>query len=192
MSAQSAVKSTIAVIAFLCAAFLSIVALTAFDSGVGPLFLVATLMAIGLAFMGKNKVGQDKSSLTNTAGGAIAGGIFVVAVIAGALSLVMWAYNSLSSPGDKKAAADFSSMAHIKCNDYVKDRLKAPSTAEFPFLADRITKVSDGHYLVESHVDAQNSFGAKLRRDYYCDIELVGEYSGSKDSWKLKTLRLAE
>lgn len=83
-------------------------------------------------------------------------------------------------------------MAHLQCNDYVRDRLKAPSSAEFPFFADRTTKVADGHYIVESHVDAQNSFGAKLRRDYYCDIELVGEYSGSKSSWNLKALRLAE
>lgn len=191
MSAQSAAQSTVTVIAFLCSAFLSLVALTAFDSGVGPLFLVATLMAAGLAFVGKNKASHD-SSLANTAGGAMAGGIFAVALIAGALSLVMWAYNSLSTPSDKKAQPDYSSMAYIKCNDYVKDRLKAPGSAEFPFLADRTTKVAEGHYIVESHVDAQNSFGAKLRRDYYCDIELVGEYSGSKDSWNLKALRLAE
>lgn len=192
MSAQSATQSTVTVIAFLCSAFLSLVVLTTFDSGVGPLFLVATLIAVCLAFLGKNKAGHDHSSLTITAGGGMAGGIFAVALIAGALSLVMWAYNSLSTPGDQKAQADYSSMAHIKCNDYVKERLKAPGTAEFPFLADRTTKVADGHYIVESHVDAHNSFGAKLRRDYYCDIELVGEYSGSKSSWSLKALRLAE
>lgn len=102
MSAQSIAQSTVTVIAFLFAVFLSIVALTAFDSGIGPLFLVATLIALGLAFMGKSKAGQDKSSLTNAAGGAMAGGIFVVALIAGALSLIMWVYNSLSNPAKKR------------------------------------------------------------------------------------------
>lgn len=185
MSTKSAVQSTVTVIAFLCAAFLSIVALTAFDSGVGPLFLVAIMLAVGIAFLGK-----DKGSLAKETGGAIAGGIFSVALVAGVLSLIMWAYNSLS--GDTKVQPDHSSMAYIQCKDYVKDRLKAPSSADFPFLADRITKVSDNHYIVESHVEAQNAFGVKLRSDYYCDIELVGEYSGSKKNWNLIGLKLAD
>jgi len=185
MSAQSVAQSTITVVAFLCAVFLSIVALTALDSGVGPLFFIATLLAVGVAFMRK-----DKASLAKAIGGAIAGGMYSVALVAGALSLIMWAYNSLS--GDPKAQSDHSSMAYIQCKDYVKDRLKAPSSADFPFLADRITKVSDNHYIVESHVEAQNSFGVKLRSDYYCDIELVGEYAGSKTSWNLIGLKLAD
>lgn len=192
MSAQSAAQTTVTVTAFFISIFLSIVALTTFDSGVAPLFLVATLIAASLAFTGRNKSSHEQDSLVAATGGAIAGGIFAVAIVSGALSLVMWTYNSLSAPGDKNAQTDYSAMAHIKCNDYVKERLKAPGSADFPFFADRATKISDNHYIIESHVEAQNSFGAKLRQDYYCDIELVGEYSGSNNSWSLKELRLKE
>lgn len=192
MSASSAIQSIVSVIAFLGAAFLSIVALTAFDSGVGPLFLVAILIAGGMAFMTKNQDNNDSAGLSTTIGGAVASGIFSVALVTGALSIVMWVYNSLSTPGDRTAEPDYSSMADIRCKDHVKDQLKAPSTAEFPVFPDRATKVSEKRYIIESHVDAQNSFGAKVRSGYRCEIELLGDYSGSKSSWGLISLKLAE
>lgn len=62
----------------------------------------------------------------------------------------------------------------IQCRDIVRDRLKAPSTADFPgiFDADSKPTSADGCVMVyASYVDAQNSFGAKLRTKYVCTYD---------------------
>lgn len=54
----------------------------------------------------------------------------------------------------------------------VKNKLKAPSTAEFPIYDESfVEQVDDTHYTVNCYVDAENGFGAKLRSNYSCDIE---------------------
>ena len=97
--------------------------------------------------------------------------------------------------GDKKPAEnkvvywneqDNSSMAFIKMQDFVKKRLKAPSTAKFPWnYRDDDTKIlKEGTtYTVVSYVDAQNSFGAMLRKYYAGQIKQV-----SADNWELVEL----
>lgn len=90
------------------------------------------------------------------------------------------------SPSD-----DESSAALSMCQDRVKDRLKSPASAEFASrLKSTITKPSSSvqRYYVVSHVDAQNSFGAKLRSSFTCDIEFVGK----KDSWDSANWRLID
>lgn len=112
--------------------------------------------------------------------------ILAVVVVAGIASFSMKSRNSTGADHDQ------SSMAHIQCNEFVKERLKVPSTADFPFLDFRATRVADNHYIVESHVDAQNAFGAKLRSSYFCDVEWNGIEAGDRRNWKLVALRLAD
>src|SRR4051812_45415971 len=65
------------------------------------------------------------------------------------------------------------------CEDFVKKRLKAPSTADFS--AEEVT--SDGDmYTVQGDVDAQNSFGAQLRSHFTCAVRSEG------DQWKLQSI----
>lgn len=64
---------------------------------------------------------------------------------------------------------DHSSMAGVMCEKFVKDRLRAPSTAKFPLLSDAIDSLGSGRYRVRSHVDAQNGFGATIRSEYVCE-----------------------
>jgi hypothetical protein len=66
------------------------------------------------------------------------------------------------------------SMAQV----FIKKQLKAPASAEFPSMSDEQVKVSksgEAKYLVSGYVDAQNSFGAKLRTRWMCEVEYVGE-----------------
>lgn len=51
---------------------------------------------------------------------------------------------------------------------FVKDKLKSPSTAEFKYGVDQVTKLNDSTFEVSSYVDSQNSFGAQIRTNYYC------------------------
>jgi hypothetical protein len=54
---------------------------------------------------------------------------------------------------------------------YVRNQLKAPNSAEFS--GTTATKIEDNIYLVTGSVDAQNSFGATLRKNFSCEIEFT-------------------
>jgi hypothetical protein len=59
----------------------------------------------------------------------------------------------------------------LLCQNAVMKTLKAPSTADFPWPGEE-TIVDHGawRYTVQSYVDAQNSFGAKIRTPFRCEI----------------------
>ena len=78
--------------------------------------------------------------------------------------------------------------AYGMCRDFVRDRLKAPSTAKFARISTNyITDLGSGSYRVRAYVDSQNSFGAQLRTEYTCEVKHQG---GGK--WKLIDLTLHE
>lgn len=97
---------------------------------------------------------------------------------------------SIGSDGDN-AEIDYNSLSFIKVTDdntlgevwamsqsFVKEQLKSPKSADFPTYRDdniHITNSGD-YYKVSGYVDAENSFGAKLRNTFL----LVLEKSGSK------------
>jgi hypothetical protein len=62
--------------------------------------------------------------------------------------------------------------AFYRAQEYVKARLKAPSTADFQslFTAD-VRNLGSGKYQVISWVDAQNGFGAQIRTHFICSLE---------------------
>jgi len=77
--------------------------------------------------------------------------------------------------GDKTDGFD----AQVVCRDFVRDRLKAPSTADF---SDVDHTGSAPTFTVTGNVDAENSFGAMLRMRFTCVVEDAG------DQWRLKSL----
>lgn len=64
-------------------------------------------------------------------------------------------------------------LAYNYAKDFIKDRLKSPSTAEFPGTFEKKNHVRDlgnGQYQINSWVDSQNSFGATIRSRWSCRI----------------------
>lgn len=63
------------------------------------------------------------------------------------------------------------------CQMHIERMLKSPDSAEFEFASsDRITKhLGDDVYMVESYVDAKNSFNASIRHDYKCKVERINK-----------------
>lgn len=61
----------------------------------------------------------------------------------------------------------------------VEENLKAPSTADFPFgyFNQKIKEVDYNVFEVNSYVDAENSFGAKIRSNFSVRIKKTGEES---------------
>ena len=62
--------------------------------------------------------------------------------------------------------------AYMMSKKFVKARLLAPATADFPWTGEAtIKKSGPGEFTVLSYVDAQNAFGAQIRKHYVCKIK---------------------
>lgn len=80
----------------------------------------------------------------------------------------------VTSPPTTKVE-DRSYEAFEICKKFVKDRLKAPTTATFRNYFEKdgevlVTAAPDGSYVVASSVDSENSFGAKIRSRFVCQV----------------------
>jgi hypothetical protein len=83
---------------------------------------------------------------------------------------------ALTSGGDTESGRDEDASAYVKiaCREWVKERLKAPATADFA--SESVSKVGK-HYTVTGAVDAENSFGAQIRTPFLCTATHDGEAS---------------
>ena len=82
-----------------------------------------------------------------------------------------------SSDSDSSSSSSEDLLAYNYAEDFVKQKLKSPSTAKFAGLfekRDHITKVGDREYRIRSYVDSQNGFGATIRSNWSCTIKFVG------------------
>jgi hypothetical protein len=64
--------------------------------------------------------------------------------------------------------------AFVMSQSFVKKRLRAPATADFPWSGDSevsIKYLGDCTHEVRAYVDAQNAFGAKIRSRYYVKLQ---------------------
>lgn len=111
--------------------------------------------------------------------------------LVGLLVFIFLAVGSTDTKRDPNAwkTEDNKSMAYYMMEDYVKSRLKAPSTAEFPGVfdgrLDHVKSFGGQKYGIVSYVDAQNSFGAKIRTRFVGEVQQVSE-----NQWKLISLTL--
>lgn len=92
-----------------------------------------------------------------------------------------------SDSGDEKEFAAFGI-----CKDFVKDRLKSPSTATFRGFFDQdgevtVSGVGNGPYVVSSTVDSENSFGGKIRSSFVCTVT-----NTSGDKWRLDDMQFVD
>lgn len=97
---------------------------------------------------------------------------WIVLVVLGSLVVlgVIGAAIGSSSTTDGFGARD-------ACESWVKDQLKAPSTADF--VDGGITSTGESAWTIAGQVDAENGFGAQVRTDWTCDVSLSGDtYTG--------------
>jgi len=106
-----------------------------------------------------------------------------LAIVASLLVMVgaLWP----SGDGDEAldTQVDETAIARYACGELIKQRLVAPSTATLVDQFDWIAYVtSDGKAVVHAQVDAQNSFGAMLRKQFKCEM------SNQYGEWTLDNL----
>lgn len=75
--------------------------------------------------------------------------------------------------------------AIFACQEFIRERLKAPSTAEFGWSHNaQYNRHNATTMTVHSHVDAENALGATLRSDYRCKV------TRDENTWKLLDLQM--
>lgn len=90
--------------------------------------------------------------------------------VAGMFLLLILVAALVSITGDNESSAQDDIGAFVAARRLVREQLKAPSTAEFcDYSAARIAYRA-GEYTVAGWVDAQNSFGATLRKPFVCRV----------------------
>lgn len=107
---------------------------------------------------------------------------FSIGCLAPVLLLMGYCYlnrGDSPSPLREMETRETAGDAAFNCQELVKRQLKAPSTAEFPnAFSDEghkdARKRDDGSWYVVSYVDAENTFGAKLRTLWACTITRDG------------------
>lgn len=79
-----------------------------------------------------------------------------------------------------KRAPDYDLDARSVCKDFVRERLVAPSTADFQNVFEfQVRKLSDLEFIVVGEVDAQNRLGARVRSTFKCQVRR----EANADSW---------
>lgn len=82
-----------------------------------------------------------------------------------------------------------SSMAYVMSQEFVKQRLKSPASADFPYLNNRdVLSVSnhDCTFYISAYVDAQNGFGATIRTHYKATMK----YDRDEMVWRAPELSM--
>ncbi len=85
------------------------------------------------------------------------------------------------TPSDRESAAGTPPShtafeANLECHQFVKDRLKAPSSAKFSDFSDSLVMgTSDGPYVVRSSLESQNALGVMLKTRYMCTVTFQGK-----------------
>lgn len=69
------------------------------------------------------------------------------------------------------------------CQNLVRDKLKAPATAQFVDVT--FTDWQGGHWTVNGQVDAQNGFGALVRGPFSCEL-----YTPDGREWAVNSLKV--
>lgn len=89
---------------------------------------------------------------------------------------------STPSPDDDKA------MAITMAQHFVKDGLKSPSSASFPWSFNEysVSQGANGRWSVSGYVDAANSFNAKIRTRWSVEMRRIGT------DWELLSINIMD
>jgi len=114
-------------------------------------------------------------------------------LVVGLMALAVWWIFSPSQKKERTPIDDCTDQtaAYVMANEFVQQRLKAPSTAQFPTMSSSGVSIShQGNctHIVSGYVDAQNSFGAMLRTAYTATLQ----YQRERNSWRLLKIDISQ
>lgn len=131
------------------------------------------------------------AATSKTAEGKIRFTLVITAVIL--ISGWVWFYSWKNNPAREVEAqvrdCNNTTMAFVMSQNFVRQRLKSPSSADFPYITDRRVRVlADGKcgFQVSAYVDSQNGFGAMIRSVYQAKIS----YDRKSKLWSVSELTI--
>ncbi len=128
--------------------------------------------------------GMNPFKMPKLKGGFGCGSLILTAIVIVILLGVIGGGSS-NTPQHDECTDD--SSAYMMSQEFVKRRLKAPATAEFPSTSNAtISGGPECKFSIDSYVDAQNSFGAKIRNSYHAEVQ----YDKAGKDWKLLLLNM--
>ena len=138
------------------------------------------------------------SNKSNAASSSALGGCLVLILMFGGCLVFISSGSNSSDNSDGTSAASSSPdevSAWVMAQQFVTDKLKAPSTASFGgvFSGDyqdprsAVTDLGGDKFRVIAWVDSQNGFGAMIRNQFICELEYVGN-----DRWRCTSLLFDE
>ena len=83
---------------------------------------------------------------------------------------------------------EFATRAYVMSQDFVRQKLKSPSTAIFSRSDYTNGPVFSKSVEIKSYVDSQNGFGATIRTNYRIRLEQIGEDWSDIKNWKVSSL----
>ncbi len=128
----------------------------------------------------KSKLEQSQEEKNKKASGGCLGCLTIIFI----LFILFSIFSMCSGGGNGKSSSSDKHGAYVACQSFVKQRLKSPSSADFPWGADSSADVGAGKWLINGHVDAKNSFGVDVRTKYSCTVQRSGS------SWNLINLQM--
>lgn len=78
--------------------------------------------------------------------------------------------------------------AFVICKNFVEQRLKSPTSADFPWLDRTAERTGPRSFRIVSYVDAQNAFGAKIRTHFQCKLTFKSGEWADQRNWTLDDL----
>lgn len=97
----------------------------------------------------------------------------------------------LTACGSDNGVPDETSAA-VTCEDFVRDRVESPDTAEFPSVMDEDDKTTTHHdtkpwkFKVIGVVDVPDALGHKIRSDYVCTVS-----TKDNKNWRLDDMLIS-
>jgi len=92
----------------------------------------------------------------------------------------------------KKTSIDdpeFARKAFVISMDFIKQNLTSPKSADFPLLDYKYSNVIDNTIVIESYVDAKNSYGTEVRQNYSIKLKFKGGEWEDINNWTLIDLQ---
>ena len=136
----------------------------------------------------EKKEADEKASQAKIQKGCL--GCLAAVILAPVVFIYLWVtFFPGDPPSPREQAESRGTMAAIQCESFVRDRLTAPATADFPFLDREVRILGDNvNYMVTSYVDSENAFGATLRTNWICEIRYNGGEDADRSNWTLVNL----
>lgn len=109
--------------------------------------------------------------------------VFVVSVI-----VIIWSMGNIfkKDSTNKNNSTDYKLEAYVMSQDFMKKHLTSPSTANFPNYTKVNVVQTNNRYKVEAYVESNNSFGTKVKNNYYMILERSSDGGWNEISCDIK------